>query len=89
MSVQDFTLAILSLASRFRFSVTSWGRSEQHNTAVGGVVDSTHLYWLAVDVVLDSDLDTIAFCEAARRLGLVCLSEPGHLHVQIPRIKDS
>lgn len=89
MSVMDFFLAVMSLSARFRFSVSSWGRSVDHNRAVGGVEDSMHLYFMAVDVVLDSDLDAIPFCEAARRLGLVCLQEPEHLHVQVPRLRQS
>lgn len=81
----DFFLIVMSLSSRYRFSVTSWGRSVARNQAVGGHPDSMHLYFCAVDVVLDQDEDPIGFCAAARRLGLVCLNEPGHLHLQIPR----
>lgn len=87
MSVVEFTIAVLSLAVRFRFSVTSWGRSEKHNHDVGGVVDSLHLVWLAMDVELDQGEDKAAFIVAAQRQGLVVVDDGGDLHVQIPRIR--
>jgi hypothetical protein len=87
MSVLDFTIAVLSLATRFRFSVKSWGRSEKHNHDVGGVADSLHLVWLAMDVELDQGEDKTAFIAAAQRQGLVVVDDGGYLHLQIPRIR--
>jgi len=87
MSVVEFTIAVLSLATRFRFSVTSWGRSVKHNHDVGGVADSMHLYFLAMDVELDQGEDKPAFIAAAQRQGLVVVDDGGDLHVQIPRIR--
>jgi len=85
VSGQEFTIAVLGLAARFRFSITSWGRSVAHNAAVGGHPDSMHLYFLAVDCELDDPLDEPAFVQTAERLGLQVIREPRHLHVQIPR----
>lgn len=87
MSANDFAIAILGLAARFRFSVTSWGRSEKHNHDVRGVADSLHLYFLAVDVELDEGEDRPAFIVAAQRQGLVVVDDGGDLHVQIPRLR--
>ena len=52
---------------------------------MGGVGDSLHLVWLAVDVVLDDAVQTEAFVHAARRLGLEVQSEADHVHLQVPR----
>jgi len=88
MNIVDFSLLLVGLSARWKFSVVSWGRSEKHNAAVGGLPNSMHLYFLAVDVVLDDEKDTILFCEAVRRCGLISVNEPGHLHVQAPRISE-
>ena len=81
-SIFSFTTAILVLAVRFRFSVTSWLRSPARNKSVGGVGDSWHLTALAVDVVLDPGEGEEAFRREAARLGLKCLDEGDHLHLQ-------
>ena len=63
-------------------SVTSWTRTLRHNTAVGGVKHSAHLYGLAVDVVYDTPQALPLTMERARRLGLKLIREGDHDHVQ-------
>jgi hypothetical protein len=71
---------------RFPFSVTSWGRTAQRNARpeIAGKPNSRHLLWLAVDVVLDDPAKEADFMTEARRLGLGCLNERDHIHVQVP-----
>jgi hypothetical protein len=76
------------LAVLFRFSVTSWLRSKQHNVSVGGVPDSRHLFGLAVDVVFDRPEDRADFGLMATGLGLQVIDEGDHVHVQEPRSKS-
>jgi uncharacterized protein YcbK (DUF882 family) len=78
----SFIQTILCLGLRFRFSVTSWLRSQERNKAVGGSRDSNHMTALAVDVVLDGGEDTISFKLQANKLGLKVLDEGDHLHLQ-------
>lgn len=64
------------------FSVTSWGRTAQRNKAVGGVANSWHLDYMAVDVVLDdvSDLNRLRqYCAA---LSLEVIAGEGHWHIE-------
>ncbi len=75
------------LAVLFPFSVTSWIRSRKHNTAVGGVPTSRHLFGLAVDVVFDPGVDTTDFVLLASEIGLEVVVERDHLHIQEPGSK--
>ena len=84
MGPLDFHQTLITLSTHFRFSQTSGYRTTKRNQAVGGVPDSRHLYWLAVDVVLDDPLDTAAFVKEAVRQGLSVLEEGDHLHIQVP-----
>ena len=61
-------------------ALTSWWRSPERNTAVGGAPQSQHLYGLAVDAV-PRDFD--AFMADARRIGLYAVDEGNHVHLQI------
>jgi len=73
------------LGLKYGASVTSWFRSDIHNTAVGGVAHSAHRFGLGVDLVFDtprtSERDAI-FVEDARRLGIRVIVEGDHLHLQ-------
>lgn len=80
-----FTLKIIDLSTDFDFSVSSWIRTPERNTAVGGHPRSKHLSGLAVDVVLDSNQDQNDFLLNVKALGLVYLIEPDHIHVQVPK----
>ena len=82
MTARQFANCILTLALRFRFSVTSWGRSAPHNQLVGGLPDSFHLDFRAVDVELDPKQDRAAFIKRAGQLGLEVTTEGGYLHLE-------
>lgn len=82
MTINQFISLILALRMRFSFSVTSWGRTAAHNMAVGGVLDSFHLLWLGMDVVLDPGEIVAEFIKAAKRLGLQVIPEQDHLHIE-------
>lgn len=77
------------LASVFRFvtttraSVTSWCRTPEHNTKVGGVPDSPHLEGFGVDVVYDHPgVGGGARDALAAELGLELVHEGDHDHIQ-------
>jgi len=80
--ILDFVNRVLLLKIRWGFSVTSWGRTDKHNKAVGGVDGSNHLFWLGMDVVLDEMKKNIEFEKDADRLGLVAIFEGDHYHLQ-------
>lgn len=64
-------------------TVSSWGRTLEHNAIVGGVSDSQHLLWTAADLVpADGDMASLAdFCRQLPGIGYV-LDEGNHVHVQ-------
>lgn len=74
--------AVLCLAVRFRFSVTSWIRSPLRNKQVGGSENSWHMSALGIDVVLDPGENETEFKREAERLGLKALDEGDHIHLQ-------
>jgi uncharacterized surface protein with fasciclin (FAS1) repeats len=81
-----FATNVLAIAKRYAMSVTSWGRTEAHNKAVGGVADSQHLKWLAVDVVLDAGVNHTEFVNAVEESGLMPIDEGTHVHIQARRV---
>jgi len=54
MTAIEFHLALMQYCSLTGASVTSYGRTGEHNTLVGGVVFSGHRFWRAADVVYDN-----------------------------------
>jgi len=80
--VMKFIESILLLRCRWSFSVTSWGRTEKHNKAVGGVDGSYHLMWLGLDVELDENKKSVTFEKDCSLVGLVALWEGDHYHLQ-------
>lgn len=84
MHVSDFLMTVYPLITRFNGSVTSWYRTVKHNAQVGGDPNSRHLYGLAIDVVLDNDIDKERFIsECRKRFGLAAVDEGDHVHVQV------
>jgi hypothetical protein len=65
-------------------SMTSGKRSNVHNAskAVKGVTFSAHRFGLAVDVVYDAPIPEKERKETASRLGLRCIIEGDHDHLQ-------
>ena len=80
-----FYEAVINLFAEYPCSCTSWFRSAKHNIAVGGAADSRHMDALACDIVLDEDVDYVAFKTQAIVYGLQVLDEHTHIHVQWPR----
>lgn len=85
--VQEFALAVYRYCVRVHGSVTSWVRTPNRNSAVGGVMRSHHLSGLAVDVVLDEPLThkiaTDARHKLAADLGLRLVIEGDHDHLEV------
>ncbi len=66
-------------------SVTSWGRTPTHNRAVGGVPDSKHIHFLAVDVVHDHPIPPAETRQQiADMVGLRLIIESDHDHLEDP-----
>ena len=82
MSPHEFLDARMALAAAFEFRETSGHRSPTSNKRLGGVEHSPHLFFLAVDVILDETADLPAFLDDAHRLGLMVIDEKDHLHLQ-------
>jgi Peptidase M15 len=85
LQVQEFADTVFVLSTDFKFSITSWGRTVDHNKAVGGVANSRHVEFLAVDCVLDDPTQKDAFMEAAVKAELQALDDKDHVHLQWPR----
>jgi len=84
-----FVYGVVGLRVRFpHMSVTSWGRSVAHNTAVGGLSDSQHVDWTAADLVWDPGTrpDLPVLQAAARSLELEVVREDDHDHVELAPI---
>ncbi len=50
----EFAERILLLKEVVPFSASSWGRTDIHNAAVGGVPKSSHRRWIGLDAVPDN-----------------------------------
>ncbi len=83
-----FATSLLILATEFDFSVTSWGRTADHNAKVGGQPASQHLQFTGCDLVFDEKNDIAKFIARASQFGLFCLDEGDHIHVQRPKGKE-
>jgi hypothetical protein len=82
MDIRDFAVAVETYGKALGGSVTSWGRTEVHNRAVGGVPNSLHVRWLAVDVVYDAPPELDVASDLASSLGLRLVRESDHDHLQ-------
>lgn len=82
MTVAEFAAAAMEYCALTGASVTSWGRTQARNRAVGGVPVSAHRFFRAVDVVYDGPTDKVQCRIIAARLGLLLLPEDDHDHLQ-------
>jgi len=82
MKQTEFLQCISCIAIHCNVSVTSWIRSKKRNEKVGGVPLSLHQIGMAVDLVWDTEEDKVNAQNWCTRLGLTCLDEGDHLHVQ-------
>lgn len=82
MDRNEFRSALDSYCSITRGSVTSYGRTEHHNKAIGGVKHSAHRYWVGADIVYDDVVDLETAIQTAARCGLKLIREDDHDHLQ-------
>ena len=82
MTVESFAARVRDYCSILRGSVTSWGRTESRNAMVGGVPNSRHLLFLAVDVVYDHPVTVEQAIDLAGSFGLRVIREGDHDHIQ-------
>lgn len=83
MNVACFAFLISTLVRMYPASVTRWFSTPERNAKVGGLPESLHQIGLAVDLVFTRDVDRVSFTTAATRLGLQCVWEIDHLHVEL------
>lgn len=79
--VLSLLLRVALLRENYPFSVTSWWRTVKRNDAVGGLPKSLHLRGLAIDVVLDPEVNQVDFRIAAEKVGIYVYDEGDHLHL--------
>lgn len=84
MTPSEFLWRMIAMSTRYPFRVTSFYRDKDSNLAVGGHPHSRHQFWLAMDVILRNQDDKAGFITDAKRLGLVIVDEPDHIHIQAP-----
>lgn len=82
LTLAEFALAVIEFRRRFHGSITSWGRTPEHNATVGGVPASFHLDDYAVDLVYELVPELAQAAHAARELGLYLIREATHDHLQ-------
>ena len=80
--ISDFIEKILILCYKYQGSVSSWGRTREHNTDVGGVHNSFHMLWLGIDVVFKPMVKNVEFEQDADLLGLQAIFEGDHYHLE-------
>lgn len=82
MTYCEFCLIVRSLCRIHKLSVTSWGRTVERNRKAGGLKNSWHLDFMAVDCEPDDRTDATALKEDAEALGLDCVLEVDHVHLE-------
>jgi hypothetical protein len=82
MTLGEFAEAVATYCLLRGGSITSWGRSEKHNAAVGGVPGSAHRFFRGADVVYDAAAPLAARQTDALRLKLKLIDEGDHDHLQ-------
>ena len=82
MDILKFAALVITLRTKWFFSVSSWGRTVTRNKALGGVEGSNHLLWLGMDVILEPMVKNIDFEADAAKIGLQAIFEKDHYHLQ-------
>jgi hypothetical protein len=82
MTPLEFAAALMAYCYATDGSVTSWGRTRQHNAFVGGHVNSWHLVFMGADVVYDLPVPWARAKLLAGRFGLRVVREEDHDHLQ-------
>lgn len=86
MTLITFVLLLKDIRDIIPFSVTSWWRSPVRNFKVGGVKSSYHLKGLAVDIILDNNLQVDKLKMLCSDSGLECIVYKNHCHIE-PKIE--
>jgi len=85
MTPLDFHSRLMAFCDALGGSQTSGKRTAARNARVGGVEHSKHQIWLAADVAYDDPKPSEARrLMVAKQLGLQCLIESDHDHLQAP-----
>jgi len=82
MDILKFAALVITLRTKWFFSVSSWGRTVTRNKALGGVEGSNHLLWLGLDAILEPMVKNIDFEADAAKIGLQAIFEKDHYHLQ-------
>lgn len=82
MTVATFAEALYHYCRATAASITSAGRTEQHNRTVGGASRSAHLAHLAADVIYDEIIPVGERRRLATSLNLLLIAEDDHDHLQ-------
>lgn len=82
MTSFDFWIALRDYCGKLGASVTSYGRTVQRNSKVGGVEASKHLVWQAADVVYDVMPSEELRRKTAEQLAIRLVIEADHDHLQ-------
>jgi len=82
MGLSEFMYLVAAICFRWKCSVTSWIRTEEHNKTIGGHPESLHRWGLAVDIVADDQNDLQWILADIREAKLHYKVESDHIHVQ-------
>jgi hypothetical protein len=77
-----FMESVICLALKYNASVSSWGRTPEHNAEVGGHPQSWHMLWLGMDVIFKPMVKNVEFEGDADLLGLQAIFEGDHYHLE-------
>jgi hypothetical protein len=84
MDFMTFCCCVRSLCLTHNCSVTSWFRTEKHNAAERGHVNSWHLDGLGADLLPDDPARKPSIILDAAALGLEAFDEGDHVHIEPP-----
>jgi len=84
MTPLEFHQYMMMLSDRYGFRVTSYYRSARANNLPGiqGHIDSRHMLWLAMDIIMDDPFDADKLKSECSRQDLIAVDEGDHIHIQ-------